>query len=324
MRAYVVACAILASTSARAGEHPTVQLEIDPCVAAPADEIRRIVAVELGALLEVGGDATVDRTRVRVGCEQSAITLRVDDPITGKSLARTIDLADAIPAARGRLVALAIAELVSASWTELEVNPEPRVRPSGPRPSAEARDAALAAVLARTDHATPLRSRLALEASGERFFGGTGVLAGAGLRFARDSFDPLGWMVDAQAHHGSQATPLGRVSTDVIGLGAIVAVHRAWSTLDVHLGGGVRGGAVELSGVADPMTVARASRFWASWFGVLAVGSVGVTIARRFVVEATLEGGEVVVPVGGLVGGRRIVAVDGAWLDLNLSVGMFL
>ena len=167
-----VACAIvLASSVASAGEHPTVQLEIDPCIVAPADEIRRVVAVELGALVDDGNDTNADRTHVTVACQDGAVALRVDDPITGKSLARTIELASTLPVARGRLVALAIVELVSASWTELELNPTPRVQPRGQRSSAAARDAALSAVLARTDQSMQLRSRLALATSGEKFLG---------------------------------------------------------------------------------------------------------------------------------------------------------
>jgi hypothetical protein len=320
-----IACAIvLASGVASAGEHPTVQLEIDPCIVAPAEEIRRVVAVELGALVDDGHDTNADRTRVTVACQDGAVTLRVDDPITGKSLTRTIELASTLPVARGRLVALAIVELVSASWTELELNPAPRVQPRGQRSSAAARDAALSAVLARTDPSMPLRSRLSLAASGEKFLGGTALLGGADLRLARDSFDPVGWIADAGVHHGSQATSLGNVSTDVIDVGAAVVVHRAWNAWNVHLGGGVRGGAVELSGVAAPMASARGDRFWAPWFGLLALGSLDVLVAHRFTIAATIECGEVLLPVGGLVGGQRVVAVDGAWVQASIGVGVFL
>ncbi len=324
-RARAIACAIaLASSVASAGDHPTVELAIDPCVGAPADEIRRVVSVELGALLEDGGDSSADRTRVTVACEDGAVALRVDDPITGKSLTRTIELANTLPVARGRLVALAIVELVSASWTELEVNPAPRVPPSGQRASAAARDAALSAVLARADQSMQLRSRLELAASGEKFLGGTTVLGGAGLRLARDSFDPIGWVADAGVHHGSQTTSLGDVSTDVIDVGAAVVVHRAWNAWNVHLGGGVRGGAVELSGIAGPMAAAHGDRFWAPWFGVFALGSLDVLVGHRFIIDATIEGGEVLLPVGGLVDGRRVVAVDGTWVQASVGVGVFL
>jgi hypothetical protein len=150
------------------------------------------------------------------------------------------------------------------------------------------------------------------------------MLGGAGLRLARDSFDPIGWIADAGVHHGSQTTSLGNVSTDVIDVGAAFVVHRAWDAWNVRLGGGVRGGAVELSGVAAAMASARGDRFWAPWFGLFALGTVDVLVAHRFMIAATIESGEVLLPIGGLVDGRRVVAVDGAWIQASLGVGVFL
>jgi hypothetical protein len=316
---------VLASARAHAAEHPRVQLEIDACVDASRDEIRRVVAVELGALLADAAEPAADRTRARASCEGAVVVLRVDDPITGKSLSRTIDVGGAIPRARARLVALAIVELISASWTELEVNPRPEVPPSGPRPSLEARLAALESVRAHADRSAGLsRIRVSLVGGGMKFFAKTGLLAGAGLQVARDTAGPFGWAVDAQAHHGSEATSLGRVDTDVLAVGAVAVVHRTWSRASVHLGAGVRGGAAQLSGVPDPMMAVRGSRFWAPWLGPLARGSVEIGVGNRITLGAAIEGGYVVSPVGGLVSDRREVAVDGAWLLVHVGVGMIL
>jgi hypothetical protein len=322
--ARIAACAVvLAAAAARAEQHPAVQLDIDACVDAPAPEIRRVVAVELGALLDTS-DATADRTRVNVGCEGGAIVLRVDDPVTAKSLARTIAIAETPATARGRLIALAIVELVSASWTELELNPEPRVRASGPRPSPGARDAALAAVLARSNRTRAAATRVELDGGATKFFGGTGVLAGAGVRVAGDAFAPLSWIGDFQAHHGTLTTHAGDVSTNILALGAAIAVRRTWGAWSVNLGCGLRGGAAELAGVAMPGTTTQAGRFWAPWLGIGALGSVDLRLPHRFVVAATLEGGDVIVPVGGLVDGQRTVAIDGTWLAVEIGFGVFL
>ena len=72
------------------------------------------------------------------------------------SLDRTIDLKEA-PRARARLLALAIVELISASWTELETNPDPVVPPAGVRAAPEARRAALGAVRRLTAQSALLR-----------------------------------------------------------------------------------------------------------------------------------------------------------------------
>ena len=139
-----------ANAQAGAIAHPSVSLEVDPCVQADVAEVRRIVGIELGALLEdrepAGGAATTkgasDTTRVTVACAGPLVELRVDDPLTGKGLTRPIDLSTSSATARSRLLAIAIAELVAASWTELESNPHPRVVPAGPPASTAAREAA--------------------------------------------------------------------------------------------------------------------------------------------------------------------------------------
>src|SRR4029077_7676204 len=69
-------------------------------------------------------------------------SLRVLDPTTGKSVERSVALAQAAPTARARLLALAIAELVAASWSELESNPQPKAPPAEPLAPVEAREAA--------------------------------------------------------------------------------------------------------------------------------------------------------------------------------------
>jgi hypothetical protein len=320
-RACALACVILWASPARA-DHPLVQLDIDTCVDASRDEIRRVVSVELGALFSDAAGA--DRTHASVGCDGTVAVLRVDDPITGKSLSRTVDVGGAIPRARARLVALAVVELISASWTELDTNPQPQVPPSGPAPSAEARRAALASVRVQTDRWARSRYHLSLLAGGLKFFAKTDVLAGAELRVARDRVEPLGWMIDAQAHRGSEMTSLGQVDTDVLGAGVAAVVHHAWSGSTVHVGGGVRGGGARLSGVPNPMASVRGDRFWAPWVGPFALGSLELVVAERFTIETMIEGGYVVSPVGGLVSGLREVAVDGAWLQVHVGVGMFL
>jgi hypothetical protein len=321
----VLLALICASSSALAGQtHPLVQLEIDPCVSVSRDEVRRVVSVELGALLSDTSAPPSDHTRVSVTCSESVVALRVDDPLTGKSLTRTIDLGAAIERARARLLALAVVELISASWTELDVNPQPRVPPAGPRASTEAREAALAMVRAQGERSTRSHFRLLVLGGGVNFFSNAGFLGGGGLRLARDHARRIGWMIDVQADHGTASASLGKVSTDVVSVGAGFVFHQPWTRVSLRLGGGLRGGAVRLSGVPAPSPDAHGATFWAPWVGPMALGSVGVVATRRLTLDLTVEGGYVVSPVGGLVNGRREVAVDGAWIGFQLGVGIFL
>jgi hypothetical protein len=305
---------------ALADDHAPVQLTIDPCVNAPAEEIRRIVSIELGGHISDTREPTADVTRASATCDGSAVTLRVDDAITGKSLSRTIDLG-ATPRARPRLVALAIAELVSASWTELTVDPQPDVSPNAPA-SSEERRGAVAVQTARVPWSGP-PLRVSLFGSGLKFFSRTALLAGGGLGLALDRSELIGWRIDAQAHHGSESTPLGHVDTDVLSVGVAALIRRAWSRSVVHLGVGARGGAVRMSG-APSMTGVEGSRFWAPWVGAFVLGSAELRLAHRTSLDAQVTTGYVVRPVGGLVSDRREVAVDGAWVEVHIGVARSL
>ena len=77
--------------------------------------------------------------RATVTCHDEVADLSVADAATGKVVSRSISLAHASP---GRLLALAVAELVAASWEEVKSQPPPKVPPLVPAPK-EARAAVL-------------------------------------------------------------------------------------------------------------------------------------------------------------------------------------
>jgi hypothetical protein len=316
-----VAGLVLASACARA--QPLLALEIDRCAAVQPDEVRRVVTIELGHVLTEGAAGSGERTRVVVSCAGKLVALRADDPITGKSLERTIDLQEA-PRAASRLLALAIVELVSASWTELESNPAPKVPPAGPRSSPESRQAALDIVRKQERTSALTRMRLLAIGDGMAFFSGPGLLGGGGLRLERDHRWHLGWNVDVMADHGSASTSLGAVSIDLLSASATLVFQQAWSRVGLRVGAGGRGGAARLQGHPTTPKTVRGDTYWAGWGGVLAHLGLDVALTRRWALALSAEGGYVVFPVGGLVGGAREVAVDGPWIGLQLGLGIFL
>lgn len=142
---------LLCSTNLLAAS-PRLQLQIASCVQVNYGEVGRQVALRLQAVLVNDKDADV--LQIRVECQtrflevrvedpktqetvvnavdpQPYLELRVDDPITGKTLRRTVDILSAPRLHRERLLAVAISDLVSASWLEINANPEPEVRPVG-------------------------------------------------------------------------------------------------------------------------------------------------------------------------------------------------
>jgi hypothetical protein len=328
-----VAIAVIAvwSSRAEANTHPRVALEIDACVDVSEDEIRKLVAIELGALLSAVDESAEERTRASVSCHEDNVVLHVDDPITGKSMERALDVTDAIPRARPRLIALAIVELISASWTDLEnAEPAPIVASEEPHVSSIAArlDDRFPAAPRRDEHAS---TRIVARGGGMMFFSRTSLLGGGGLELARDLSPRFGFIVDAQANHGVESTSLGQVDTDVLAVGAAITVRRAWRShaspdrrAIVSLGAGVRAGAVHLTGVPDITMAVDGAQFWAPWFGPLALARVDFDVNGRITFGAALEGGYVALPVVGLVNGVRDVAISGAWLELYLGVGVIL
>lgn len=116
---------------------PSVRLLVDACVGADRAEVERIATIELRpSMVTTAGDDPVS-VRVEVSCADVGVRVRVDDSITRKSLERVVRVSDVDPRARARWVAIAAAELVRASWSELDDEPAPRVEPVQPPPPVE-------------------------------------------------------------------------------------------------------------------------------------------------------------------------------------------
>jgi hypothetical protein len=317
----------LLGAAAWAGEHPRVELQMDACADAPVGDVKRFLAIDLGALLSdvpspsPSPSPSMDATHAMIGCREALVALRVDDPITGKSLTREIDLAATPPAVRARLLALAVSELISASWTELETNAHPAVPPVGAVASPAARQSALAAVETRK---APLIGplRIVALASGQFFFTREGALWGGGLRVGQDRARGFAWALDAVAHHGSASTSLGAVVADTLSVGPILSFHHRWTRVALRVGGGVRGGAARLEGQPSGPDI-RGAVAWSGWLGPVAASSLTVAPLRQLALEVALEAGYVALPFGGRVDGTRQVAIDGAWIGAQLGVGLF-
>ena len=107
------------SHGARAAAGPALQIQLvlDPCVDVDAAEVRRLLRIELAAELLLPSEPVPDTApRAAVTCEEAQVRLQIEDPITGKSLGRRLALRTAAAATRARLLALALAELLLASW----------------------------------------------------------------------------------------------------------------------------------------------------------------------------------------------------------------
>ncbi len=313
---------------------PEISLDIDRCPALPHDEVLRLAALELDARVVPASSAEKSRvTQIQIACDGTAVQTTVVDPITGKQLSRTMDLAaqGSASAVAARAVALGAAELVITSWMELTMSPPPgRASGSLPAaPSAELRRAAQDRALRRAGHdAGAGRALVLAQAAGP--FSGMGLAWGGGLRlgwtFARrwiDRGETTGRpgvdleLTETRADVGGDVGTV-RASTWSAALRGTFTLRRGRASLD--LGAGARVGLARLAGTpADPSRT-RGGTLAGTWAGAIAYAGVGVR-ASAVLITAGLEAGQVLRTVEGLVDGGTPVSIAGRWLAGTVAVG---
>ncbi len=288
-----------------------LRVSVEQCGPAPsAEEIHRIAALELTrAPSDVELSAMVE-------CRGSLSVVSVDDPLTRKTLVRRVDLTGVPPAARARTVALALVELVEASWSELLLTDE-RVPPTKDLPTIAARE-----VVAEVARKTTMPFRAEVIGGGRRFPSMALWLWGGGAR--------LGWRpgllgvgVDLRAEHAEVTNALGLLTVDTIGgsLYGVVGLSHPWLVLEGGIG--VRMGSARVTGAPRDSALATGASVAGVWLGPMAFGQFGVQW-DRLVVLVGIEGGSVLVGVRGRVDGTGGVGVSGPNFQLSASWGLRL
>lgn len=325
----VAACCVLAAggtvTTSATAQGTRVSVESTGCDGLPIEEARRVVAVELGATAATEGDTGV--VRVTVTCTGSDARIVVNDPLSRKTLDRRVALGVEDLRARGRLLGVAIAELVIASWTELATNPEPRVPSADPSPPPEALKAAreVARVRLIELRERPQRSddrdasdrslRIAAVGSRRAFFSYDGALWGGGVRVGQDVFKHIGWSADALFETGKVTAPFGELDMKTGTVGGALFLYQGWGPLVVRAGAGVRVGVISATSVAQGASTATPAPW--GW----PTGNVGLTLqpVGPVVLEVAGEIGYVVIPVAAA---ESDSALKGTWFGLQVGLGL--
>jgi hypothetical protein len=310
---------------AQAGGALSIKLELHHCGQLSQAEVERIFAADLGvSLSELEPREGVS---VQVACNGSTIALRVDDRISRKHSERTIELQAENPKARSRLVAIAAAELVLASWAELAVNPDPEVEPEGIPVQASTKLAVRRLVTERIDRPRPARPRadeeergvarmLAL-ASTRQIFNAEGQLWGFGVRGGYDQTRLVSWAADALFEAGTVRPGTADLHLSVATASAAVFFHHRWGVLTGRVGAGLRAGLTVSSTGEEESGHATAS----PWGWPLGALSVSVFPIGPLVLDLQGEAGYAVLPVAGTGGGAG-AAIRGMWLGLQLGAGI--
>ena len=313
-----VALAIVGRPSSGKGLEVTV--EIDPCLSVARSEVLRLTELELDARVVSPSLAPPHATRVEVSCAGKHVRLRVTDPVTGKSLERTLALTTHEVDVTGRLVALAIVELVLTSWMELTLPdpPPPAANFEPPPPEikdlAEERAVTLGARSSRLGHVLAV-----VQAQGP--FEGFGAGWGGGARLGWDFGE--GWLggdIDLIAAQMEASSDLGSVRATTWSTGPRASFKLWLDPVWLEASPGFRIGIARLAGSPADEGEARGGVVAGLWAGPMAYAGLGLDL-WHVAFTVGMEGGYAFQSVSGRIDEDNPVAVGGPWLAASAGIG---
>jgi hypothetical protein len=328
---HVVASALLlfaCAPAAAAQDTARLALDVSGCASADGAAIERLVGIELRVAV-VGTAAGV--TSVRAECADSVLRLVVHDPITAKTVERSYDLSTTDARALSRTIALAIAELVTATWSELELEPdaEPLAEPQvTPEPLGATRDEAARASARRVVEATrpaPPR-RWTIAAFGLIRFGLRDPALGAGARVA---FGPVAWLELEIAATASRAwidTGLGTLRADALDLAALAFARWPLRPFALRFGLGVRGGGAWIAGEPSNPAAVEGTSVGGTHGAAIAEVGAGYEALDVLIVSLAVQGGIVFHGIEARTedGDRQSIARGDLQLGVTVGAGIRL
>ena len=298
-----------------AGERRKVAIRVGGCEAELAHEAQRILAIELRAtLVDVASEGTV--TRATVACEGGVANISVLEPGAGKSVERAVTFADAPPKARARLLALAVAELVAASWSELESNAPPEAPPpTQPAKPVPERAAVHTAGVARNSVELAALFDVRLLASRDWLLGG-GARAAARI-------SPLFFVqTDALIDYARLARVSGSVAVSMPSISFSLGASKAMGpALCPAISAGLRAGYVWMNGTAAG-TAAISSHQQGLWLGPELQLQVSAWARARIHPVLGVSAGAYLVGVRGTIDGDRDVEAVRFWAGITAGLAL--
>jgi hypothetical protein len=303
---------------------------LDPCVPIEQARFRRLLSVELGTSIDYQPEAPREpgRTWVHVSCSPAGIELRLEDGVTRKSMMRVLDPQPIESADRTRLLALAVAEFVVASWVELRVTPYPSVPAAGPPPPPAAQSAATRSVEQRLSAsgtqltAAPPGWEIGLGAGMQTFTSHAGVLPVFSLRLGIAALRPVTLLLGADL--GLLRVPVERQEVrvgaiDTLHISGLLALAFAGEVgaLSLAGGAGVRLGGVYMAGESQ-LPELNEKNVFAAQAGVFVLGRIGYRLSPWFDLGLELEGGVVTLPASVSVDDRVLLEFSGGWFSAGL------
>jgi hypothetical protein len=324
-----------------------VSTRVDPCVPIELDQFHRVLAIELGTSIEYSADTDQKRslTTVWLSCTAGGIELHLEDGLTRKSMTRVVDIARVEPASRSRLLALAVAEFVVASWVELRMAEPHAIEPVGPAPPSGAARIASRLVQARvpvsplsSDAGAQLDWRLGATFDVLAFSSALYPVPGAGLQLVQSAARPLAFGLNLQVSHrdlpvvlkeGQSSVSVGDIRLTIFSaLVSVRYVALVAADLDLSAGVGGRIGLVHLAGDTK-LTELRTDRgvqslharsFNDPWGGPALVLGVNYHAGPHLRLVAELETGYVIQGVHALLGDSALLRIEQVWGAVALGL----
>ena len=300
------------ASGAPSDERPRVSIAVVGCAEDLAREAQRITAIELRAVLV---DAAPDRTTTQITatCAAESVNLRVIDPTTGKSVERSVALSQAAPPARARLLALAMAELVAASWSELEDNPEPKALPTAPLAPQAAREAARGAI-------APLPIELAALAD-VHLLASRDLLKGGGVQTEIWILPRFFLRFDARVHYAELSRPSGTIALTMPSVSGALGASFGSAWLQPRLSIGARAGYAWLNGVAGS-AASTGDRQQGAWAGPEVSLELSAWPRARVHPLLSFSVGAHIFGLRGTVNDGRDIMATGLWSGLSLGAAV--
>lgn len=266
----------------------------------------------------------------RCGADATALTLTIDDAVTRKSVRRGVELGDVAPGGRARALALAVAELLRASWAELGLS---TASDASARPAPRVREAMLVrlvdslrrggALAAPTRPAATRSARwgLGLSVAVLTFPAANAALLGgrASVSLAPVRAWPLRLRLDAGLHVGTAFDPLGEIDLGIATAGIATTLHAGGERVALELGPRIEFGWSWVAG-RPSVAGARAGEGDAAVFFASVLASLRVRVSPRWWTALDAVAGTALRSVIIESGMARAAGFTGPMLSLGLGV----
>ncbi len=299
---------------------------VDPCVPVDPRQLDRLLGIELGTSASAShAPSGTGPTHIDVGCVAAGIELHLFDALTRKEMVRVLSRESFKDASSTRLLALAIAEFVVASWVELRL-PQ-KVEPVGPAPSPSARSAAAQAVERKVPEPLPEAAssavtEVALTGALHTWSARGSVFYGGALRLVHAPAGLFAFSIAADLGLSTQDTAFGSVLVRTTGVSVAALARIPVAPFVLSTGPGGRLGLAQMTASLSDRDAARTRAGYLPYGGVFWLGRVALMLSPALSLVLDVELGAATLPARALVAERAVVALEGAWLALGLGVSL--